>query len=53
MERKIVFTKLDLAKYPFLEEASKYVGRLGFNIRDLEMMDPVLNRAEDLSLIHI
>lgn len=47
MERKIVFTKLDLAKYPFLEEASKYVGRLGFDIRDLEMMSPVLDRAED------
>lgn len=41
------FSERDLAKYPFLREASGYVKRLGFTVRDLEseVFKPVLDRA--------
>ncbi len=43
-----MLTKADLAKYPFLSEASEYVRELGFSIEELSAPEfsPVLDRAE-------
>ena len=44
----MTLTKSDLAKYPFLKQAVKYVEDLKLNIRDLsDPDDPVVERAED------
>jgi len=44
----LTLTKSDLAKYPFLKQAVKYVEDLKLNIRDLsDPDDPVVERAED------
>jgi len=44
----LVFTKNDLAKYPFLKEAANYVKRIGIDIKDLtEPENPVITRAEN------
>ena len=44
----MTLTKSDLAKYPFLKQAVKYVEDLKLNIRDLSDPDyPVVERAED------
>jgi len=43
-----MLTRSDLAKYPFLTEATDYVRELGFSIKDIEAPEfgPVLDRAE-------
>src|SRR5438067_9416133 len=43
-----MLTKADLAKYPFLSEASEYVRELGLSIQELSAPEfsPVLDRAE-------
>jgi DNA primase large subunit len=43
-----MLTKADLAKYPFLTEATQYVRDLGFSISDIATSEfsPVLDRAE-------
>src|SRR5256885_15681106 len=43
-----MLTKADLAKYPFLSEASEYVRELGLSIEELSAPEfsPVLDRAE-------
>ncbi|HYY92783.1 MAG TPA: DNA primase large subunit PriL [Candidatus Dormibacteraeota bacterium] len=43
-----MLTRADLAKYPFLAEASDYVRELGFSIDDISSAEfsPVLDRAE-------
>src|SRR2546430_17582105 len=43
-----MLTKADLAKYPFLSEASEYVRELGFSIEELSgpEFSSVLDRAE-------
>ncbi|HEX4919898.1 MAG TPA: DNA primase large subunit PriL [Candidatus Bathyarchaeia archaeon] len=43
-----MLTRSDLAKYPFLTEATEYVRELGFSIKDIEAPEfgPVLDRAE-------
>src|SRR3989442_1508464 len=43
-----MLTKADLAKYPFLSEASEYVRELGFSIEELSAPEfsPVLDQAE-------
>jgi DNA primase large subunit len=43
-----MLTRSDLAKYPFLTEATEYVRDLGFSIKDIEAPEfgPVLDRAE-------
>src|SRR6184192_3602315 len=43
-----MLTRADLAKYPFLNEASDYIKELGISIDDLASPDfsPVLERAE-------
>ncbi len=44
---KLVFTKNDLAKYPFLKEAAEYVKEIGIDLKDLsEPKNPVVERAE-------
>ncbi len=43
----MVFTKNDLAKYPFLKEAASYVEKIGIDLKDLAEPDnPVIARAE-------
>ncbi len=48
MERMIL-TKEDLAKYPFLREAAEYVEDLGLKVEDLDdfAYEQVINRAEE------
>jgi len=47
-EKKLMFTKNDLAKYPFLKQTIEYVKNLELDIKDLsEPDDPVVRRAED------
>src|SRR5947208_12105012 len=43
-----MLTKADLAKYPFLSEASEYVRELGLSVEELSAHEfsPVLDRAE-------
>src|SRR5712691_12821461 len=43
-----MLTRADLAKYPFLNEASDYIKELGISIEDIATPDfsPVLERAE-------
>ena len=43
-----MLTRADLAKYPFLTEASEYVRELGFSIDDIATPEfgPVVERAE-------
>src|SRR5438128_11095115 len=43
-----MLTRADLAKYPFLNEASDYIKELGISIDDIASPDfsPVLERAE-------
>lgn len=43
-----MLTRADLAKYPFLAEATDYVRELGFSIKDISTPEfsPVLDRAE-------
>ena len=43
-----MLTRADLAKYPFLNEATDYVKSLGLSIEDIrpEEYGPVLDRAE-------
>ncbi len=43
-----MLTKADLAKYPFLSEATEYVRDLGFSINDIAAPEfsPILDRAE-------
>src|SRR5437773_4736745 len=43
-----MLTRADLAKYPFLAEASDYVRELGFSIDEIAAPEfgPVLDRAE-------
>src|SRR5215472_1870120 len=43
-----MLTKADLAKYPFLTEATEYLRDLGFSINDIATSEfsPVLDRAE-------
>jgi len=43
----LVFTKNDLAKYPFLKEAAEYVKEIGIDLKDLsEPQNPIVKRAE-------
>jgi len=43
----LVFTKNDLAKYPFLKEAAEYVKEIGIDLKDLsEPQNPIVERAE-------
>jgi len=44
---KAAFTKSELAKYPFLREAVKYVGSLDLTVGDLVEIPGVLSRAEE------
>ena len=45
---RVLFTKEDWAKYPFLPGASRYISELGLDIReDLPELPPVLERAEE------
>jgi len=54
------FTREDLAKYPFLKQASKEIEELGFTISNLVSLEnkPVLDRARNrvekaISEVHV